>query len=58
MDVQDNGASTGVGGGGRGWEPVVEAWTVHEGAVTGIDVVGEYGDLGGVSGVVTAGGDG
>lgn len=41
-----------------GWEPVVEAWTAHEGAVTGIDVVGGFGDLLGVSGVVTSGGDG
>lgn len=59
----------GVGGGdeddddgardsGGGWEPVVEAWASHEAAVTGIDVAGGFGNLGGVSGVVTSGGDG
>lgn len=41
-----------------GWEPVAEAWTAHEGAVTGIDVVAGHGNLGDVSGVVTSGGDG
>lgn len=45
-------------GGGGGWEPVVEAWASHEAAVTGIDVAGGFGNLGGVSGVVTSGGDG
>lgn len=48
-----------AGGGGRGWEPVVEAWVVHEGGVTGMDVVGGYGNPGGVSSsFVTSGGDG
>eukprot|EP00903_Cladosiphon_okamuranus_P016356 g15084.t1 len=46
------------GDGGGGWEPVVEAWVSHEAAVTGIDVAGGFGNLGGVSGVVTSGGDG
>lgn len=51
----DDGAATGAGG---GWEPVAEAWTPHEGAVTGIDVAGGVGNLGGVAGMVTSGGDG
>lgn len=42
----------------RGWESFMEAQIAHEGAVTGIDTVGGFGDLGGVSGVVTSGGDG
>lgn len=45
-------------GGGGGWEPVVEAWAAHEGAVTGVDVAGGFANLGGVSGLVTSGGDG
>lgn len=42
----------------RGWEAFMEAQTAHEGAVTGMDMVGGFGDLGGVSGVATSGGDG
>lgn len=42
----------------RGWEAFMEAQTAHDGAVTGIDTVGGFGDLGGVSGVATSGGDG
>ncbi len=38
--------------GAGGWEPAVEAWTPHEGAVTGIDLAGGFGRL------VTSGGDG
>lgn len=43
-----------------GWEPAIEAWTSHEGTVTGIDVVGGgYGSFGGGSAcVLTSGGDG
>lgn len=61
------GSSSQVGGGGDdadggaeggGWEPVVEAWASHEAAVTGVDIASGFGNLGGVSGVVTSGGDG
>ena len=43
-----------------GWEPAIEAWTSHEGTVTGIDVVsGGYGTFGGgCARVLTSGGDG
>ncbi|CAN0470758.1 unnamed protein product, partial [Ectocarpus sp. 12 AP-2014] len=61
-------AGTGAGGGGEGGdedavvgrlESVAEAWAPHEGAVTGVDVAGGgFENLGGVSGVVTSGGDG
>lgn len=51
----DDGAAAGAG---DGWEPVAEVWTPHDGAVTGIDVASGVGNLGGVTGMVTSGGDG
>lgn len=70
--MRDNaGRILGLGGGGRdagsdgdqgmcgaGWEPVTEAWTEHESAVTGLDIVKGYGNGVEVSALVTAGGDG
>lgn len=51
-DDEDDSAAAG------GWEPAVEACAAHDVAVTGIDVAGGFGNLGGVSAVVTSGGDG
>lgn len=57
-DGDDDGDAVAAATAAGGWEPVLEAWASHEGAVTGIDVAGGFGNLGGVSGVVTSGGDG